>query len=192
VRGHGRIVELPFIESPLMAENTTMSVVKKCAPTLYLIIADKLFKGVLSLLLAFGVYKMAGVDLSDLFDRLVRWVHLDPEDRFLTNLGDLIDQITPANMRWVATGTLLYSLFSLIEGLGLIFRAKWAIWLAIGESAFFIPIEIYELVRRHVLNHPRPELLGHPKLGLLMVLACNVLIVLYLYANRKRLLRHGH
>jgi len=185
-------VELFFTESPLMAENTTTPVVKKCAPTLYLIIADKLFKGVLSLLLAFGVYKMAGVDLSDLFDRLVRWVHLDPEDRFLTDLVDLIDQITPANMRWVATGTLLYSLFSLVEGLGLIFRAKWAIWLAIGESAFFIPIEIYELVRRHVLNHPQPELLSHPKLSLLVVLGCNVLIVWYLYANRKRLLRHHH
>jgi uncharacterized membrane protein (DUF2068 family) len=65
-------------------------------------------------------------------------------------------------------------------------------WPGPGESAFFIPIEIYELVRRHVLNHPRPEFLSHPKLSLLVVLACNLFIVWYLYANRKRLLRHGH
>ena len=94
--------------------------------------------------------------------------------------------------RWVATGTLLYSMFSLIEGFGLIFRAPWAGWLAIGESAFFIPIEIFELIHHHAFNHPRPELLSHPKLGLLAVLAFNVLIVWYLYANRTRLFRHRH
>jgi uncharacterized membrane protein (DUF2068 family) len=75
---------------------------RKRAPTLYLIIAGKLIKGVLSLLLALGVYKMTGAGLSDLFDRLVHWVHLDPENRFLSDIGDRLDQITPANVRWVA------------------------------------------------------------------------------------------
>ena len=168
---------------------------KKRAPTLYLIIIGKLIKGVLLLLLALGVYNLAGADLSDLFDRLVHWVHLDPENRFLSEIGDRIDQMTPANVRWVATGTFLYSLFSLVEGVGLIFRAPWAGWLAIGESAFFIPIEIFELVRRprpEMLDHSRPELLSHPKLDLLIVLAINVFIVWYLFANRKRLFRHHH
>lgn len=168
---------------------------KKRAPTLYLIIIGKLIKSVLLLLLALGVYNLAGADLSDLFDRLVHWVHLDPENRFLSDIGDRIDQMTPANVRWVATGTFLYSLFSLVEGVGLIFRAPWAGWLAIGESAFFIPMEIFELVRRprpEMLDHSRPELLSHPKLDLLIVLAINVFIVWYLFANRKRLFRHHH
>jgi uncharacterized membrane protein (DUF2068 family) len=179
-----------------MAENAkTPTVPKKRAPTLYLIITGKLIKGGLSLLLAFGVYKMTGPGLSDLFDRFVHWVHLDPENRFLSDIGDRLDLITPANVRWLATGTLLYSLFSLVEGVGLIFRAPWAGWLAIGESAFFIPIEIFELVRRHrpeMLNPSRSELLSHPKLGLSIVLAINVFIVWYLFANRKRLFRHHH
>jgi len=51
---------------------------KKRAPTLYFIIICKLIKGVVSLLLALGVYKMTGAGLSDLFDRLVHWMHLDP------------------------------------------------------------------------------------------------------------------
>ena len=96
-----------------------------------------------------GRLQLAGNDLSDLFDRFVQWVHLDPENRFLSDIGDWLDPITPANVRWLATGTFLYSLFLLVEGVGLMFRATWAIWLAIGESAFFIPIEIFELVRRH-------------------------------------------
>jgi uncharacterized membrane protein (DUF2068 family) len=165
----------------------------KRAPTLYLIIAGKLIKGALSLLLALGVYKMTGAGLSDLFDRFVHWVHLDPENRFLSDIGDRLELITPANVRWMATGTFLYSLFALVEGVGLIFRVPWAGWLAIGESAFFIPIEIFELVRRHrseMLNPSKPELFINPQVGLSIVLALNVFIVWYLYANRKRLFRH--
>ena len=70
-------------------------------------------------------------------------------------------------------------------------RARWAIWLAIGESAFFIPVEIFELVRRRPLdpaNHP--HLFSHPRTGLAIVLAVNVLIVWYLFENRHRLFRH--
>jgi uncharacterized membrane protein (DUF2068 family) len=84
-------------------------------------------------------------------------------------------------------------LFSLVEGVGLMFRVPWAGWLAIGESAFFIPIEIFELVRHHqseMLNPSKPELFNHPQTGLSIVLAINVFIVWYLYTNRKRLFRH--
>ena len=154
-----------------------------------------MIKGVALLLLALGVLSLANKDLSDVFDQFLRWVHLDPEQRFFQGIGDWLDTVTPANVRAVATGTFLCGLFLIVLGLGLAFRARWAIWLTIGESAFFIPIEIYELVRHHaprMADHPRPELFSHPKLGLLIVLAINVLIVWYLYANRKRLSRHHH
>jgi uncharacterized membrane protein (DUF2068 family) len=155
--------------------------VKKRAPTLYLIIFCKLIKGALALTLAFGVFELAGHDLPELFDKALRWVHLDPENRFLSDIGDKLVQITPANVRRLATGTFLYSLFSLVEGIGLMFRAPWAGWLAIGESAFFIPIEVRELVH-----------LPYFSWLVFSVLAINVFIVWYLYANRKRLFRHHH
>jgi len=165
---------------------------KKRAPTLYAIITFKLTKGILLLVLAFGIYKLAGRDLQELFDSVLRWVHLDPENRFLSDIGDRLDEITPSNLRWVATGTLIYSLFSLVEGLGLIFRASWAGWMAIGESAFFIPIEIFELVRRPrvgAVMHTQAWW-NHPKFAVVVVLIVNILIVWYLLQNRKRLFRH--
>lgn len=187
----GRVAGILAGAPPLTGESAKAATVKKSAPTLYFIIADKLFKGVLSLLLAFGFYRMAGLDLSVLFDHWVVWMHLDPENRFLTDVGNLIDEITPANMRWMATGTLLYSALSLVEGIGLAFRAPWANWLAIAESAFFIPIEIFELLHRRVPGNPRHAIWNHRELGLALVLAGNVLIVWYLYANRKRLFSPG-
>ena len=73
---------------------------------------------------------------------------------FFAAIGDWLDTVTPATCAWLASGTFLYGLFLLVGGTGLAFRAKWAIWLAIGESAFFIPIEIFELVRRRLPNAP--------------------------------------
>jgi uncharacterized membrane protein (DUF2068 family) len=168
---------------------------KKHAPTLYFIVAVKLIKGAALLLLALGVFTLANKDLPDLFNQFLRWVHLDPENRFFSGIGDWLGNITPTNIRVVASGTFLCGLYLIVLGLGLAFRAKWAIWLAIGESAFFIPIEIFELLRPH---RPRPSahshgpLFSHPKLGLLIVLALNVFIVCYLLKNRKRLFRHQH
>jgi uncharacterized membrane protein (DUF2068 family) len=162
-----------------MSEQAKKPEVKKRAPTLYLIIVGKLIKGVLSLGLAFGVLKLAKQDLPELFIRLLNWVHLDPENRFLSDIAGKLETITPANVRWVALGTFLYSLFALVEGVGLLYRISWAGWLTIGESAFFIPIEIRELVL-------------HPHLYVVAVLTVNILIVWYLFANRHRLFRHHH
>jgi uncharacterized membrane protein (DUF2068 family) len=176
-----------------MSDTKIISPKKKPAPTLYFIAAIKLAKGVALLLAAAGIFSLVGKDLSDEFDQFIRWIHLDPEHRFFSNIGDWLDTVTPANLRNLANVTLLYGLFLLVGGTGLALRAKWAIWLAIGESAFFIPIEIFELLRRRLPNlsdQPRPELFHHPKIGLLIVLALNILIVWYLLANRKRLFRN--
>lgn len=163
---------------------------KQRAPTLYFIIVTKLAKGVLALLLAFGAYKLAGRDLQDLFDRALHFIHLDPENRFLSDIGDRLDQITPANVRWVATGTFLYSLFSLVEGIGLMFRVPWAGWLTIGESAFFIPIEIFELVHHHELIKRGVTTSHGFTWKIAIILGLNILIVWYLFQNRARLFRH--
>lgn len=173
-----------------MAE--TSPVPKKRAPTLYFIILTKLLKGTLALLLAFGVYRSASHGLGDVFDRVMRFIHLDPENRFLSDIGNSLDNIQPRNARWFATGTFFYSLFSLVEGIGLIFRVPWAGWLAIGESAFFIPIEIFELVHHHELVARGEILPSGFTWKVSVILGLNILILWYLFQNRARLFRHHH
>jgi uncharacterized membrane protein (DUF2068 family) len=153
--------------------------VKKRAPTLYFIIAMKLAKGLLLLLLAARVYTLHDNNLPQEFRQSLEFFHFDPEKKFWTDLANQISQITPANIVWIAKGTVLYSLFSLVEGAGLLFRVSWAGWLAIGESAFFVPIEIYELLHKFSWS-------------LVVILALNVLVVWYLFQNRQRLFRHHH
>jgi uncharacterized membrane protein (DUF2068 family) len=148
------------------------------APTLYIIIAIKLIKGLLLLLVGLGVYRLSDNNLPAEFHQALEFFHLDPEKRFFTLLADRIARITPANMIWVARGTVLYSLFSLVEGIGLMFRVPWAGWLTISESAFFIPIEMFEFMRTE-------------RRSVLVILAINVVIVWYLFQNRRRLFKHS-
>jgi len=66
---------------------------------------------------------------------------------------------------------------SLAEGIGLILLSRVAGWLVLVESAFFVPVETYSLLRKFT-----------PVVAVILVL--NVAIVAYLYRNRERLFRH--
>ncbi len=156
-----------------------MPLVKQRAPTLYVIIGIKLLKCALLLLLALGFYRLSDDNLPEQFRALLQFLHIDPERKFFSDLEAKITLITPAKVNLMAGGAFFYSLFSLVEGAGLMSRASWAGWLAIGESAFFVPIEIYELLHR-------------PSVAVLIILALNVFIVWYLLQNRHRLFRHHH
>ncbi|MCU0787420.1 MAG: DUF2127 domain-containing protein [Verrucomicrobia bacterium] len=142
------------------------------------IILVKLGKGILLLLLALGVYTLSNNDLPHEFQHLLEFLKIDPERQFFLDAAGKLEHITSANVKWVAAGTAVYSLFSLVEAVGLMLLVTWACWLTIGESAFFIPIEVYELMRK-------------PSLLMLVILALNIAIVWYLAANRN-ILFHKH
>src|SRR5438094_5943374 len=154
-------------------------VIKKRAPTLYAIIGIKLLKGLLFVTLAIVAYTLSDNDLPAEFRHLLHLLRLNPERTFFADLAAQIGRITEANVLWAAAGTLVYSLFSLVEGVGLMFRVSWACWLAIGESAFFIPIELYELSHKYSLM-------------VFVILMINVVMVVYLFQNRHWLFRHHH
>jgi uncharacterized membrane protein (DUF2068 family) len=156
-----------------------MSEVKQRAPTLYAIIFIKLLKGLLFLSVALVAYALSDNDLPIEYKQLLHWLRFNPERKFFSDLAVQVGKLTEVNVLWVAAGTLVYSLFSLVEGVGLIFRVSWAGWLAISESAFFIPIEVYELVH-------------HFSTAVFVILVINIVIVWYLFQNRGRLFRHHH
>lgn len=152
---------------------------KKHAPTLYGIIVVKFLKGLLFVVLALFAFRIAGRDLPAEYQKVLHHLRVNPEHRFWTELAVQVGSLTKAKVRWTAIGTLIYSLFSLVESVGLMFRVPWAGWLTIGESAFFIPIEIFELVHAHRVSPT-----------VMVILPLNILIVWYLFQNRARLFKH--
>ena len=152
---------------------------QKPAPTLYAIIAIKLLKGTAFVTLALVLYTLSDNNLPQEFRNFLHLLRINPERKFFHDLALQVAKLTESKMIWAGAGSLLYSLFSLVEGIGLIFRVRWAGWLAIGESAFFIPIEVYELIHRFS---------GY----VFAILVLNIVIVWYLFQNRDRLFRHHH
>ena len=161
--------------------------IKKRAPTLYAIIVIKLLKFALFLTLAITMYTLSDNNLPEELRGVLHHIRLNPERRFWVDLAHRLGELKERNIVWASAATLFYSLFSLTEGIGLMFRAGWAGWMAIGEAAFFIPIEVYELL--HPPQDPTKN--GHP-VTVLIILVLNIVIVWYLLENRHRLFRHHH
>lgn len=158
----------------------TATLVRKRAPTLYGIIAFKLGKGAIFIALACLAYSVSGDNLPMDFTHFIRWLGLNAERKFFVDVAARISHITATNILWVASLMLVYGLFSFIEGVGLLLRFSWGAWMAIGESAFFVPIEIYELVFHRFTWK------------VCAILVINLIIFGYLVANRKRLFRHHY
>jgi uncharacterized membrane protein (DUF2068 family) len=162
-----------------MAADTQL--LKKPTPTYYGIIAFKLLKGLAFVSFALLAYILSDNNLPDELHKVMHVLRVHPGNKFFVHLAESLGRVTEAEALWAAGGTLAYSMFSLVESAGLMFRVSWAGWLAIGESAFFIPIEIYELSRP-----------GKFSWWLGLVLAVNALIVWYLFTHRHQLFRHHH
>ncbi|HEX3799099.1 MAG TPA: DUF2127 domain-containing protein [Verrucomicrobiae bacterium] len=153
----------------------------KSAPTLYVIIFMKLAKGLFFAGLALTAYVLSDNNLPQEYKSFLlemkHYTHLDPERRFWVDLAGKINAVTEAGMLRAALGIFLYSLFALVEGIGLIFRVTWIGWMTIGESAFFIPIEIAELMHDFTWI-------------VFAILVLNIFMLWYLFQNRQRLFKH--
>ncbi len=160
---------------------------QKRAPTLYLIIIFKIGKGLLAGFLATVLYFQPATKLPTEYEQLMGrpfvkevfyYLRIHPENKFFEHVANQIANATDASIHAAAVGALLWSLFPLLEGIGMLFRVKWAGWLAIGESAFFVPVEVYKLMEAF-------------SWFMVAVTIINIGIVWYLYANRERLF-HAH
>jgi uncharacterized membrane protein (DUF2068 family) len=161
---------------PVLPAAAEASALKR-APTLYAIILFKVIKGALFFVFGVVLYCQASHDLPGEWGVIEHVLRIHPENKFFQNISEQIAVVTKPQVHHLAVGTMIFSLFPLVEGIGMLYRAGWAGWLAIGESAFFVPIEIYELARRFSLY-------------LVLVMVVNILIVWYLYAYRETLFHH--
>ena len=137
------------------------------------IIVLKAFYGILFFLVGLGVFALINKDLSDLAEQAADSLGIDPENRYLLRLLESLTGVSPKQIAAVGLGTILTSGLLLTMAWGLHLRRAWAEWLTIVATAFFIPIEIYEVV-------------SSPHFTYALALVVNALIVWYLVRRRFR------
>ena len=86
--------------------------------------------------------------------------------------------ISESGLVVLAVATLVYGLIESSEALGLALRRRWAEYLVVLATAFFIPFEVDEVIRR-------------PGILRIATLVINVAVVIYLI-RKKQLFQLGH
>ncbi len=113
---------------------------------LYLIAADKLVKGLLLIVLGLGLLRMVHADLQETVKEWAHHLHVAPGNKFLQEALAKLLNVTPGEVRAAGIGSLLYAGLYLVEGVGLLFKQRWAEWVVVVSTGVFIPVEVYEII----------------------------------------------
>jgi uncharacterized membrane protein (DUF2068 family) len=105
-------------------------------------------KGGLVLAAGCGLLSLLHHDLQATAERLVRHSHLDPARHYPRIFIEAASRTNDTRLRSLAALAFLYAAVRLIEAYGLWHMRVWAEWFAIIAGSLFLPVEIYELLRR--------------------------------------------
>ena len=126
-------------------------------------------KGVLVLLVAFGFAEVMHlhIDLEDAAQNLLNFLQIDPDLRISHALVHAAGKMMDTNVLTVLAIALVYSSLRFLESYGLWRQRVWAEWLAIISGAIYLPLELYNLIRRPSIAH-------------WVILLVNIAIVVYI------------
>jgi uncharacterized membrane protein (DUF2068 family) len=126
-------------------------------------------KGVLVLLVAFGFAEVIHlhIDLEDAAQNLLNFLQIDPDLRISHALMHAAGKMMDTNVLTVLAIALVYSSLRFLESYGLWRQRVWAEWLAIISGGIYLPLELYNLIRRPSIAH-------------WVILLINIAIVVYI------------
>ena len=105
-------------------------------------------KGIVSLLVAFGVHALAGHNLRHLAELIVSRLHLNPASHLSSVFINAASGLTDGKILFFTIGAVVYSIIRLVEAYGLWRAQVWTEWFALVSGAIYIPFELYEIIFR--------------------------------------------
>ena len=143
------------------------------SPALRLIAAFKLFKGLVLLVVGIGAVKLLHKDVGFEIERWADLFRVDPNNLYFQHLLEKFSILDDRKLKELSVGTFFYSALLLTEGIGLLLAKRWAEYFTIIVTSSFIPLEIYEIVKR-------------VSWAKLVVLLLNIVVVIYLAIEVRR------
>ena len=124
-------------------------------------------KGLVVLIAGFGLLHFLHHDIQSAAEELVRHSHLNPARHYPQIFIEAAKRTNDSRLWFLASMAFIYSSARLVEAWGLWRLKWWAEWFAILSGAIYIPIEVFETIKRVTVLR-------------MIVLAVNVFIVIYL------------
>jgi uncharacterized membrane protein (DUF2068 family) len=141
---------------------------------LLLIAFFKLVQAVLFIGIGIGALHLIHVDIDDFLTKVFTILRFNPESHFVNFVLEK-DSILDAQMlRRISTVVFAYAGLGLIEGIGLYLEKTWAEYFTLILTGSFLPLEIFEIIRRTTW----------PRAGLLLINALVFFYLLKLVAGR--------
>jgi uncharacterized membrane protein (DUF2068 family) len=140
---------------------------------LFAIALFKLLKGALLLVLAIGALGLVHHDVQEVVEGWINSLRLDPGNIYIARILGKLGLVDDRKLQQLSGLTTIYAGLFLTEGVGLLYRKRWAEFLTVIATASFIPVEIYE-----VIKHLTPTRIAF--------LAGNIFIVYYLIVLLRR------
>ena len=108
----------------------------------------KLLKAFLLASAGLGAQALIGRDIGEALTGWARALHIDPDGAMTTLVLKHVTSMTPNRIRAVTAGLLFYAALMATEGIGLMLKKRWAEYLTVIVTLSFVPLEIYEIIRR--------------------------------------------
>jgi uncharacterized membrane protein (DUF2068 family) len=102
-------------------------------------------KGLLVLLVGFGLLHLIHHDLQTFAEKLVRLGHLNPARHYPRVFIDAASRTSDARLKALAGMAFLYSIVRFVEAYGLWRMRRWGQWFAIISGGIYIPLEVLEI-----------------------------------------------
>lgn len=102
-------------------------------------------KGLLILLVGFGLLSLVHRDVEQFATGLVRHSHLNPASHYPHIFIEAAAKATDSRLWMLAFAAVLYAAARPSEAYGLWYRRRWAEVFAVVTGALYLPVEIYEL-----------------------------------------------
>ena len=105
-------------------------------------------KGIAILLLGFGLLSLIHQDIPYVIENLIGDLDLNPASKLVRVIVAQSSNFTDHRLVLFALLCYAYAGLRLSEAFGLWYGKHWAEWLAIGSGGIYLPLEMYELIRR--------------------------------------------
>jgi uncharacterized membrane protein (DUF2068 family) len=163
---------MPMIEQPPNRAPETPAP-RKNGRVLRLIALLKLVEALVILAMAFGVLKLLHHDVAATVTEWVTALRIDPHNEYIHGMLSKLGVLDDHRLKQISAGSFVYAALRLTEGIGLLFKKRWAEYFTAIATGLLIPLEIHELY-------------VHANLPKAAVFVVNVAVVWYLIAVLRR------
>ncbi len=145
---------MPSKASPPMPrpEHTTISSAKPGERhpdrMLRLIAVFKFCKAALLVTVGLGALRLLDPEVAARAQRWAAAVAANSDRRIVQQLIGVVSGLNPRRLEALGTGAFLYSTLFITEGIGLWRGKRWAEYLTVIATMSFVPLEVYEIIRR--------------------------------------------